>query len=100
MYPSGELQALARRKVHLRGSISYHRWQCRQAAARLAQPLAWIDRVWAQWQRISPFFKMAAMPLGFLLKRSLFPKLGLFSTLLRWAPAAFSAFRAFGANRG
>lgn len=95
MYPRGELIALERRKVWLRGRIARHRWQCRQAAGSLARPLDWLDRALAQWRRISPFLKLAAVPLGLIFKRSLFPRVRIFSSLLRWAPVAFSALRSF-----
>lgn len=99
MYPTGELEALDRRKLLLRARIARRRWQCRVAGAELARPLEFIDRALAQWRRISPFVKMASVPLGFLFRKKLFPKLGFFSTLLRWAPTAFAAFRSFVPNR-
>lgn len=100
MYPQGELKVLAWRKARLRRKIAVQRDDCAEAASRVAEPLAWIDRALAQWRRLSPFLKFAALPLGFVLKRSLLPRTHLLGTLLRWAPAAFGLFRSFkGAGR-
>jgi hypothetical protein len=48
--------------------------------------------VYAKWQAISPFTKLAAVPLGLLVTRKLMPKIG---GLLSWAPMAINVFRAF-----
>jgi hypothetical protein len=93
MYPQGELTALAARKAALHRRIAYHRAQCQLASAGLAQPLQWADRGLALWRRLSPYFKVAAVPLALLVKKKLFPRTALLSSLLRFAPAAFSMFR-------
>lgn len=98
MYPSEELNQLARRKVVLRGSIAVNRWRCVSSAHRLAQPLEWVDRGMDLWQRLSPLIKFGALPIGLLFKRSALPKssvLGGIGSLLKWAPTILSAFRAF-----
>jgi len=98
MYPSGELSQLERRKVILRGSIAVNRGRCVHAAGRIAQPLEWVDRGASHWRKISPLIKFGAIPLGFLVKRLIFPRsrvVGSFTSLLKWVPAVLGAYRAF-----
>jgi hypothetical protein len=98
MYPSEELNQLARRKVILRGSIAVNRWRCVASAHRVAEPLKWVDRGIELWQKFSPFLKFGALPLGLLFKKVVLPRSNVasgFGSILRWAPAAFSAFKAF-----
>ena len=91
MYPDRELTRLAAYKAALRRDIALRRAQCAVAAARVAQPLEWLDRMLAFWRRLSPLVKFAALPLGFLLKRSLAPRTRILGTLLRWGPPVLGA---------
>ena len=91
MYPDRELTRLAAYKAALRRDVALRRAQCAVAAARVAQPLEWLDRMLAFWRRLSPFVKFAALPLGFLLKRSLAPRTRVLGTLLRWGPPVLGA---------
>ena len=91
MYPDRELTRLAAYKAALRRDIALRRTQCAEAAARVAQPLEWLDRMLAFWRRLSPLVKFAALPLGFLLKRSLAPRTRILGTLLRWGPPVLGA---------
>ena len=93
MYPAEELIRLARYKAVLSRRITRHRAQCVDAAATAAQPLAWLDRMLAVWRKLSPFAKFAAVPLGFLAKRTLFPRRKVLGSLVRWAPLIFSTVR-------
>ena len=93
MYPDRELTRLAARKAALRRDIALRRAQCAAAAARVAQPLEWLDRMLAFWRRLSPLVKFAALPLGFLLKRSLAPRIRVLGALLRWGPPVLGAVR-------
>jgi len=99
MYPHGELKQLALHKAALQLRIGIRRFECRRAAAGVERPLAWLDRAVAFWRKISPLAKLAAVPLALLVKRTLLPRTGLFTTLLRWTPTIFSAGRAFTALR-
>ncbi len=99
MYPAHDLNRLARHKVSCRQRIARRRSQCVRAAARLAEPLAWLDRMMAHWRRLSPFARLAAVPLGFLLRRAASPRPRLLGTLLRWAPLAAGALRGFARPR-
>lgn len=96
MYPAGELELLARRKTFLRLRITMHRMQITQASSRLARPLGVIEQLWAKWRQISPFVKMAAVPLGMMAKKKFFPKMRIFSALVKWGPAIFSSLRSMG----
>ena len=99
MYPDGELNELAVYKAILRRRITRRREDCVVAASGAMRPLAWLDRAILVWRQISPFAKLAAIPVALLLKRALFPRAGLFGKLLRWAPAIFSDTRAVTALR-
>lgn len=102
MYPSTELDILAVRKMLVCSRIHMRRGQCVTAAARIAQPLSWVDRAWAQWRTISPLVKLAAVPLGFTLKKRFLPKGGkggLIGNLMRWAPLAIGAWRFYNGMR-
>jgi hypothetical protein len=74
MYPQAELIRLAARKAALRRDIAARRAQCAGAAATLARPLLWLDRATDLARRLAPF---AAVPLGLLAMRAVFPRLRL-----------------------
>jgi hypothetical protein len=95
MYPSSEVDSLSLRRSLLCSRIRVRRVQCMIAADRVAQPLRWVDRAWAQWKSISPLVKLAAVPMGFALKRTVFRRAGLFGKFLRWTPMVMGAFRLF-----
>ena len=97
MYPAGELSSLSRRKALLRAKISIGRLHCVVLATDVVRPLDWIDRVVAQWRKISPVAKLAALPLGLLLRRGLLPgkKLRLFSGVARLLPLVLGAVKFF-----
>ena len=97
MYPDREMIRLAARKVALRRDIALHRTQCAAAAARVAQPLGWLDRALAFWRRLSPLAQFAAVPAGILVQRFVFPRRKILRTLVRWGPLVFGAIR--GINR-
>ena len=95
MYSQRELTRLAAYKAALRRDIALSRARCAEAAARAVQPLEWLDRVLDFWRRLSPFAQIAAVPLGFLVQRTVFPRRKILGSLLRWAPLVFSAVRGF-----
>ena len=101
MYPAAELDALARRKAVLRARISLDRLRVTALATEVAKPIDWIDRAIIQWKRISPFAKLAAVPLGLLLQRGLVSgkKTSLASRALRLMPLVLSAVRMFKAQK-
>lgn len=93
MYPNQELIRLANHKLALRRRIMIHRAQCMEATFHLARPLEWVDRAVATWRKISPLARLAAVPLGFLVQRKLFPRRNLLRSLFRWGPLVFAAIR-------
>jgi hypothetical protein len=102
MYPEEELENLRLRKLALVARIGVQRLQYNAAAARLAAPLALIDRIITQWRRISPLVKLGAIPVLFLFKRMLFPggrAISTISKVFRWGPLVFGAFRAYKSMR-
>lgn len=99
MYPTRQLMRLAGRKALLRQDIAYSRARCAQTAARITRPLAWLDRAVAIWRRPSPLVRLAAVPLGLLLKRSLTPRLRGLAALLRWGPLALAMVRGLSHTR-
>jgi hypothetical protein len=99
MYPQRELNQLAVHKAALRRDLARHRAQCVEAMGEAARPLEWLDRAVAFWRRLSPFAKLAAVPLGFLAKRTLFPKGKILGSLFRWAPMILGVARTVMKNR-
>ena len=93
MYPEFELNRLAALKAGLRRRIGVQRTTCARAATQVLRPLAWLDRALALWDRVSPLAKIAAVPLGFLLKRSPSAPPRLLGKLLRWGPIVLGAVR-------
>lgn len=91
MYPTQELNRLAIRKVALRRSITLHRLQCTKAAAEVVRPLQWLDRLMSTWRQFSPLTKLAAVPLGYLVKRTISSRLKLLGSLFRWIPIVYGA---------
>jgi len=96
MYPSQELIRLSHRKAALQRDIALGRARCAQAAARVARPLEWLDRVVAIWHRLPPMARFAAVPLGLLVRRLLFGRGKLLRTLARWGPPILGAAFAVG----
>ncbi len=99
MYPRRELTELACAKSLLRRRIAAHRAQCVESVAVVTAPLVVIDSAMALWRKLSPWIKIAAVPLALLLKRSVAPRAGIVSSVLRWAPALLSAVRSFQRTR-
>lgn len=90
MYPQRHLTALAWHKTRLQQRIALRREQCADAAAGIVRPLEWLDRALAFWRQLAP---LAAVPLGLLAGRTLFPRRRLLGALVRWGPAVFGAVR-------
>jgi hypothetical protein len=97
MYPSGELAELANRKARLQRRIGLTRLHCAAEAAVIAKPIGLFDRTVQRWRKIAPIAKIAAVPLGLLLRRRLMPKpaTSLIGQALKWMPAVMSAARMF-----
>ena len=93
MYPAQELIRLAGRKAALHRVITRRRAQCVEAAAEVAKPLVWLDRMMAYWRQLSPLARLAVVPLGFIAQRTLFSSSKILGSLVRWAPLAFTALR-------
>jgi hypothetical protein len=96
MYPDKELRRLASQKIALQREIALRRLDCAEAAARVSEPLEWLDRMLAFWRKFSPIAQLAALPLGFLVKRTLFPRLKLLGSVMRWGPLFVGAVRGVG----
>lgn len=97
MYTERELIRLAAHKQALRQRIARRRTECAVAIVGVGQPLMWLDRMLSAWHRFSPLMRVAAVPLGFLLKRSARPRPRLLGRLLRWSPVILGAFRVLSA---
>jgi hypothetical protein len=96
MYPQRELIRLAAYKTALRWDIALRRTQCAEAAARVAQPLAWLDRMLALWRRLSPFAPLAGVLLGWTATRIVFPRRKILGSILRWSPLVLGLARSIG----
>ena len=93
MYPTRELTRLAHLKADVQWNIARRRTQCVAAATRLAQPIAWLDRMLVLVRRLAPLTRLAAVPLGLLVTRRFFPRAKVLGSLLRWAPLVYGAVR-------
>jgi hypothetical protein len=93
MYPQRELTRLAAYKTALQWDITLRRTQCAEAAARVVQPLAWLDRMLAFWRRLSP---LTGVLLGWVATRAVFPRRKFLRSLLRWAPLVLGLVRGLG----
>ncbi len=100
MYPRKELIVLARRKAVLLDRICVDRDEVAAAAARLAEPIEMIDGGVERWRRISPMVKLAAIPLGLVLRGVLVRRARKLSAVLRWGPIVFAAVRGFARGGG
>lgn len=96
MYPQAELNALAERKAALLARITVERDECALHLSQALKPVEWLAQAYAKWRTISPFVKVAAVPLGLFLKHKLLAKAaggerggGLF----RWVPSLIQLFR-------
>jgi hypothetical protein len=95
MYPDEELIRLAGYKNRLQRRIQLHRAECAVAVAGAVRPLEWLDRVVNWWRRIAPIAKVGAIPMAFILKKTVFRRAKILGTLLRWGPLAFRAVQSF-----
>lgn len=93
MYPKQELIRLAAYKTALQRDIAVNRAKCAHAASHALQPLVLLDQVLALWRKYTPLALFAAMPLGFLVQRTVAPRLKIVGPLLRWGPLIFSVAR-------
>jgi hypothetical protein len=93
MYPERELKRLADRKAVLRMRIGLGRVQCAEAAARVARPLAWLDRAREFLIRIRPLTVVAAVPIALLVRRSASRPLRILGSIARWAPIVLGGLR-------
>ena len=91
MYPQRELTRLAERKALLRQRIGLHRAECAEAAAGLAVPIEWVDRVLGFLRRIKPLAVLAVAPIGALVARSERRPLRWLASIVKWAPLIFGA---------
>jgi hypothetical protein len=90
MYSDRELIRLGVHKRFIRRAIALRRLECTEAAAQVAQPLEWLDRVVSFWRRVSPFAKFASVPIGLIAQRTPLGRSKVLSTLLRWGPVAYN----------
>ena len=96
MSPQANLDSLAQRKGVLLASIRLRRLESSAQLGAVMEPVAWAESLYARWKAVSPLVKVAAMPVGALLKQKLFPQAGMLAGLMRWAPVALNLFRSRG----
>ena len=96
MYPQRELERLALNKSALRRRIGLRRIACAEAASQAARPLQWLDHALAFWRKLLPLAPLAAVPLGLLARRVVFPRHKILGALVRWGPLVFGAVRGLG----
>src|SRR5438309_702354 len=84
MYPTGELERLARHKRSLVARAAVMRASCYMSGTVTLRPFLWIDVARAVWNRISPFVAMGTLLLSS--RRRFGRRIGFFGLALRWAP--------------
>ncbi len=99
MYSNRELRRLRAHKLVLHGRIARRRAVCVESAARLLQPVAWLDRAVVLVRRAAPYLPLAVLPFLWLLKPAGKVRLGALGVLLRWGPPIFQALRGLTATR-
>jgi len=92
MYPQSELTRLAACKAGLRRTIALRRSHCAAAAARVARPLVWLDRLVSLARRLAP---LAATPVILSLIQAFLPRGKRLAVLVGWGPLVLAALRAF-----
>jgi hypothetical protein len=97
VYPARELSRLAAHKRALQRRITRRRAECVAAVTCIAQPFAWLDRALGFWRELSPWIKIAAVPLGLFWKRP--AAMRPLSAVARWLPVVAAAVRGFNAIR-
>jgi len=100
MYPKQDLIRLANAKAALRNNIALHRERCAGAAASAVRPVELVDRALAYWRQFSPMMQLAAVPLGVVVTRALFPRYKILRKLVRWSPVVIAVARAVGSAAG
>jgi hypothetical protein len=95
MYPQPNLDLLSRRKLALLETIRERRSDCAGQLEKVLQPVLWAEGMYARWKAISPAVKLAAVPVGVMVKQKLFPAGGVVGGLLRYAPMALKLFRSW-----
>jgi hypothetical protein len=99
MYPAEELIRLSERKAALRRSIARRRIECATLATEAARPLAWLDRAYRLWQKLSPFIAGLATSVGSGSGSRSFSRVKMLFAVARMAPSLFRMFSAFRTTR-
>lgn len=100
MYHREELTDLAEGKAALVECIRARRALCEAAAARAARPLKALDLGIARWRQLSPFVRLAAVPLGLLLARLPGRRARALGAVVRWGPLLLGAARCMTQSQG
>jgi hypothetical protein len=101
MYPANDLAELQRQKLKRVQRSAELRGEITSACATLSYPVSIAEQVIATLKKLGPYVSLASL---FFRKKSGAASAGaqkqtVFSTLIRWAPAVFSAFKLFRASR-
>jgi hypothetical protein len=99
MHPESDLIRLAAHKAVLRRTIARRRAECVTAYTRVVRPLAWVDQGVTVWRSLSPWVKLATLPVTFLFGRAAIPRARLLGTVLRWSPVVLAAWHRFAAGQ-
>ncbi len=94
MYPTGELNRLAARKLIMHQRIAASRWEMSEAFARVSEPFGVVDTWIARWRRWSPLIKLGAIPASIWFGKILSKRMSWLTPLMQFAPMVFRAARA------
>lgn len=89
MYPQREIDGLARLKASRRRTIALHRSECAALAARIAEPLDWIDRMRTLCVRLARLTPADAATFVLLCGSGGLPGLKILAPMLRWGPVVY-----------
>lgn len=94
MFSDPQLTELSQRRAALHARIARRRVECAGAWQEASRPLDWIDRGRERWRQSSPWLKLAVVPVGMAVARTVFGRGRRLGRALRWLPVATSLARA------
>lgn len=88
-----QLIELSSRRAALHVRIARRRVECAEAWHEASRPLVWIDRGRERWRLSSPWLKLAVVPVGMAVVRTVLGRGRRLGQALRWLPVATSLAR-------
>ncbi len=93
MYPDKDLGQIERRKASIRARIHRRRMDCIELCGELARPVGWIDAGMARWRCLSPWARLAMVPIGLMAGQRLRRGRRTLTRIVQLAPMVVSLVR-------